>query len=65
MNNFEKYLLDFREQVDNFKGKKLLDKKVEHRLELSYELYRKSIDELYGYVLSKDPYKQINKLNNL
>ena len=65
MNNFEKYLLEFKEQVDNFKGKKLLEKKVLQRLELSYELYRKSIDELYGYTLSKDPYKQIKKLNNL
>lgn len=65
MDNFERYLLEFKEEVDNFKGRKLLEKKVAQRLELSYELYSKNINDVYGYVLQQNPYTQLKKLNKM
>ena len=63
MNNFETYLLEFKESVNNFKGKKKMSKYIEERLDKSFNLYCKTLEEACNFTLNKKEYQSLKTLN--
>ena len=63
MNNFETYLLEFKESVNNFKGKKKMSKYIEERLDKSFNLYCKTLEEVCNFTLNKKEYQSLKTLN--
>lgn len=63
MNNFERYLLEFKESVDNFKGKKKMSKYIEERLDKSFNMYYNTLIEVCNYTLNKKAYQSIKTIN--
>ena len=62
-NNFKDYLLDFKQSVDNFKGKKRMSMYIEERLDKSFNMYYNTLVEVCNYTLNKEPYQSMKKIN--
>jgi hypothetical protein len=65
MNNFEHYLLEFKESVNNFKGKKKMSSYIEEILDKSCNLYCKTLQELCNFTLNQKPYKSLKTFNKI
>lgn len=59
----ERVLFDFKKNVDNFKGRDVMIDLVQERLDKSFELYCSKLEEVCGYVLKKDPFVAMRKIN--
>ncbi len=62
VSNFEKYLVEFNEELKHFQGKKKMNKYVLDRLEKSYLTYAKEINNIYGSALDSHPRITLNKI---
>lgn len=63
MNNFKFYLLEFKDCVNNFKGKQKMTNYIEDRLDKSFNLYCKSLEEICNFTLNKSAYQSLKTLN--
>lgn len=59
----ETILFDFKKNVDKFKGKGVMVDLVQERLDKSFELYCSKLEEVCGYILKKDPFVAMRKIN--
>lgn len=62
-NKFEEYLLEFLEEVNNFRPKyEAMSQKIEERLDKSLDNYAKQLERACGYLINRTPYYQVRRL---
>lgn len=62
-NKFEQYLLEFLDEVNNFKPKyTIISQRIEERLNKSLETYAKQLEQACGYLIDRSPTYQIWRL---
>ena len=65
MDNFKYYLLEFKDSVNNFKGKKKMGEYIEERLDKSFNLYCKTLQNICNFTLNQKPYKSLKTFNKI
>lgn len=62
-NKFEKYLLEFLNEVNAFRPKyEAMSQKIEERLDKSLEVYASQVEKACGYLINRTPYYQMRRL---
>lgn len=62
--NFRNHLLEFKKQVNGFKGKKRLEIAINERLDKSFKSYCDSLNELSNFLMKRNPRISLNKLKD-